>query len=273
MSRGSKLDRVLQQQRRRRARAPACAPQPRRRNSAPRRAGAGSAPAERMRRPCRRSLLSTACQPASASCATLICVCARAPAVKRRSAAARQIPHFDIAPARSNHCAAKNRAPGTRAMRARRRYGRFTHKIDGRQYSVVSRLRRDDAGEQRAGGSSALSRSSSCSRAPLDCPDRRRPDATSSGSPMRQRHGRVRLRDLRAVPAAHFPVAVRLDMERQDRIAGGFREPHGARPARREPDRAGRRRVNATGLPAAMSRLSCRSAFRAPRDVEPRAVP
>ena len=31
--------------------------------------------------------------------------------------------------------------------------------------------------------------------------------------------------------------------------------------------------VNPAGFPAAMSRVSCRSAFRAPRDVEPRAVP
>jgi hypothetical protein len=31
--------------------------------------------------------------------------------------------------------------------------------------------------------------------------------------------------------------------------------------------------VNAAGFPAAMSRVSCSSALRAPRDVEPRAVP
>src|SRR5438132_14303783 len=44
----------------------------------------------------------------------------------------------------------------------------------------------------------------------------------------RNRHRRERLRDLRAVPAVQRPEPIRLYVERNDGIAGRFREPHGA---------------------------------------------
>ena len=110
-------------------------------------------------------------------------------------------------------------------------------------------------------------------------PDTRRFEAGRLGVPDRQRLAdrqrdrAERLRNLRAVPAPGRPVAIRLDVKRQDRMPGRAGEPDGAglRDARRaaravdgERDRPPVRRGRAA---AARARAT------PPRDVEPRAVP
>ncbi len=78
------------------------------------------------------------------------------------------------------------------------------------------------------------SKSARCSSAASRCSSNRRADSipessaspgTSNGSPMTSADGRERFGDLRAVPALHAPVPIRLEMERQHRIAGRLGEP------------------------------------------------
>ena len=89
----------------------------------------------------------------------------------------------------------------------------------------------------------------------------------------RDRDGAEGLRDLRAVPAPGRPVAIRLDVKRQDRMAGRAGEPHRARlrdarrtaravdrERRRPPCRASSRRSCTSARAAAARRRAARGA-------------
>ena len=101
--------------------------------------------------------------------------------------------------------------------------------------------------------------SSSSSAAPARAaPARRRPRRAGDDHRLADgdRRRAERLRDLRAVPAPRRPVAVRLDVKRQDRVAGRAGQPDGARlrdarRAARAVDRERRRRARPPARAAA----------------------